>query len=107
VVVRHIYCLHFHFAGRHRCQCILLPTQAEQAATALHLAHHPQVAVCVDAAGLQQAIVRARPRASTQHHTIAPHKQPTSTSAEQTLLRLLQQALPQAQPASSSYALND
>jgi hypothetical protein len=74
------------WALRHQCQCILLPTQAEQAATALHLAGHPQVTVCVDAKSLGLALKQIGKKQSTP----ALGKLATGDNAEAILLRIIQ-----------------
>lgn len=74
------------WALHHQCQCILLPTQAEQAATALHLAGHPQVTVCVDAKSLGLALKQMGKKQSSP----ALGKLAAGDNAEAILFRIIQ-----------------
>jgi hypothetical protein len=73
------------WALHHRCHCIVLPTQAEQAATALRLARHPQVSVGMDASTLGALVAQACAKPSLPK---PQHSQP-KPSAEHLLMDIL------------------
>jgi hypothetical protein len=90
------------WALQHHCHCIVLPTQAEQAATALRLARHPQVSVCMDATALGALMAQASAKPSLPSlaslvslvSLVKPHHAQPRPSAEHLLMDMLRSTQP-------------
>jgi predicted glycosyltransferase len=79
------------WALENHCHCILLPAQAEQAATALRLAQHPQVSVCMQTASLSASMATMHKKSNL----VQPYSALTGSAAEQKLIAILRDGLTQ------------